>query len=421
MTQAMAPALPVSLGAGNAPGIAKKSEPQEGFSDTFRAQIEGKPQDPPSDEKATSNAQPVQDQAGDENEVSGEVSANTLGAEAKNEKVQPLTILQNEVLAEPLVQQPLLVGLTVPNAVVEQALAVADTPPIGVAVANVVLPTQSAQLLRGAAGESAGTVIPARVARGKAEQPIVLSSSVAVQGAAKAGQPIVLSSSVAVQGAAKAGQPIVLSSSVAVQGAAKAELLDAGPGPDTGKLMHSVARIPELATPAPVPALLAATPAAVQGGFQAPSSLALPLAVDTPLSNPNWGNVMSARLVWGATQGMQTASIEINPRELGPISVNLRVAGDEASITFVSQHALVREAVEAALPRLRELFSGDGINLGDVDISSGEGRSGHGDDTASADDTSSPGDDDAQADPSLVGSSHEIHPHRLDSLVDTFA
>jgi hypothetical protein len=385
MTQAMAPALPVSLGAGNAPGIAKKSEPQEGFSDTFRAQIEGKPQDPPSDEKATSNAQPVQDQAGDENEVSGEVSANTLGAEAKNEKVQPLTILQNEVLAEPLVQQPLLVGLTVPNAVVEQALAVADTPPIGVAVANVVLPTQSAQLLRGAAGESAGTVIPARVARGKAEQPIVLSSS------------------------------------VAVQGAAKAELLDAGPGPDTGKLMHSVARIPELATPAPVPALLAATPAAVQGGFQAPSSLALPLAVDTPLSNPNWGNVMSARLVWGATQGMQTASIEINPRELGPISVNLRVAGDEASITFVSQHALVREAVEAALPRLRELFSGDGINLGDVDISSGEGRSGHGDDTASADDTSSPGDDDAQADPSLVGSSHEIHPHRLDSLVDTFA
>ena len=97
------------------------------------------------------------------------------------------------------------------------------------------------------------------------------------------------------------------------------------------------------------------------------------------------------------------------------------MVGEETSITFVSQHALVREALEATLPRLRELFSGEGLNLGEVDISSGEGRSNGNDDAASADDMQSNGQTDAHADPAMVSSSDEARTHQLDSLVDTFA
>jgi len=41
----------------------------------------------------------------------------------------------------------------------------------------------------------------------------------------------------------------------------------------------------------------------------------------------------------------------------------------EHAVQFSSQHTVVREAVEAALPRLREMFQGSGIDLVEVDVS----------------------------------------------------
>jgi flagellar hook-length control protein FliK len=39
------------------------------------------------------------------------------------------------------------------------------------------------------------------------------------------------------------------------------------------------------------------------------------------------------------------------------------------SATFVSQHADVRQALEAALPRLREMMAENGISLGSATVS----------------------------------------------------
>jgi flagellar hook-length control protein FliK len=56
--------------------------------------------------------------------------------------------------------------------------------------------------------------------------------------------------------------------------------------------------------------------------------------------------------------------------------------GDKASIAFTSHHAGVRDALEASLPRLRDLFAAQGLNLVNVNVSQQDAGSGHGQTTA---------------------------------------
>ena len=68
-------------------------------------------------------------------------------------------------------------------------------------------------------------------------------------------------------------------------------------------------------------------------------------------------------------QGLAAAELHLTPAELGPMQVRVDSQQDRATVTFVSQHAATREAIEASLPRLRELFSSQGLELVDVDVS----------------------------------------------------
>ena len=90
--------------------------------------------------------------------------------------------------------------------------------------------------------------------------------------------------------------------------------------------------------------------------------------INVPLGHAAWEQSL-ARQVLQAGQGqLRQLHIKLNPSNLGSLDIKLQVEGDSASIAFSSQHAVVREAVEASLPRLREMFSSSGINLGNVDV-----------------------------------------------------
>ena len=90
--------------------------------------------------------------------------------------------------------------------------------------------------------------------------------------------------------------------------------------------------------------------------------------VETPFRQPGWDQALSERVLWAANQKMQSAEIKLNPPQLGPIEVRIQMHQDQAQVSFTSQHAAVREALEAALPRLREMFSASGFEL-DVNVS----------------------------------------------------
>jgi flagellar hook-length control protein FliK len=93
------------------------------------------------------------------------------------------------------------------------------------------------------------------------------------------------------------------------------------------------------------------------------------LSVSTPLAQGDWDQGLGERIQWMVNRKVQGAQIRLNPTQLGPMEVRIQVHNDQASIQFSSAHSVVREALEAALPRLRELLESSGVELVDVDVS----------------------------------------------------
>lgn len=93
------------------------------------------------------------------------------------------------------------------------------------------------------------------------------------------------------------------------------------------------------------------------------------VAVENRVGAPGWGAELGQKVVWLANQQQQVAQINVTPPQLGPIEIRLNLSSDQASAIFVSPHAAVRDAIEAALPRLREMLAESGLTLGNVDVS----------------------------------------------------
>ncbi len=67
-------------------------------------------------------------------------------------------------------------------------------------------------------------------------------------------------------------------------------------------------------------------------------------AITKPLSHPEWNKDLGERIVWMSNKAVPSAEIRLNPEHLGPISVRVNVADDQATVVFTAQHAATREA-----------------------------------------------------------------------------
>lgn len=114
---------------------------------------------------------------------------------------------------------------------------------------------------------------------------------------------------------------------------------------------------------------VAASPLPMVAAFRSPEPLpALPVA--PRVGSAEWGGAVGEKVVWMASQNHQVAELHLNPPNLGPLEVRLTISNDQASALFVSHHSAVREAIETALPRLREMLADNGIMLGNVTVGS---------------------------------------------------
>lgn len=93
-----------------------------------------------------------------------------------------------------------------------------------------------------------------------------------------------------------------------------------------------------------------------------------PMQMQTPLREPAWQSEFGQKIVWMATQERQSAQLTLNPPQMGPIEISLNVKNDQATASFVSANPEVREAIESALPRLREMLAGVGVELGQTNV-----------------------------------------------------
>jgi flagellar hook-length control protein FliK len=117
-------------------------------------------------------------------------------------------------------------------------------------------------------------------------------------------------------------------------------------------------------------ATMTAVQQAMQTGIQAvPVHVADRLAPQ--VGTPGWDNALAQRVVWMVAGSEQSASLTLNPPDLGPLQVVLNVSNSTANATFVAAQPEVRQALEAAMPKLRDMLGEAGIQLGQTTVSSG--------------------------------------------------
>jgi flagellar hook-length control protein FliK len=106
----------------------------------------------------------------------------------------------------------------------------------------------------------------------------------------------------------------------------------------------------------------------VASGLEKPPTVEQRPTVNAHLHSAAWPQQFSDKIVWLARNDQQSAQLTINPPQLGPIQISLNLSGDQATIAFASPHAEVRQAIESAMPQLKEMLSSAGINLGQSNV-----------------------------------------------------
>lgn len=92
------------------------------------------------------------------------------------------------------------------------------------------------------------------------------------------------------------------------------------------------------------------------------------LAVEAPVKSPAFAGELAEKVVWMAGRQGQVAELTLNPPHLGSVEIRLTVSGGDAGAQFFSANPAVRDAIEAALPKLRELMTQAGLNLGEASV-----------------------------------------------------
>jgi flagellar hook-length control protein FliK len=80
-------------------------------------------------------------------------------------------------------------------------------------------------------------------------------------------------------------------------------------------------------------------------------------------------NIINERIQYMMSANKQVADIQLDPPELGALQVRVTTQNDQTNVSFVVANAAVRDVLEQQMPKLREFFEQQGLELGDVDVS----------------------------------------------------
>lgn len=104
----------------------------------------------------------------------------------------------------------------------------------------------------------------------------------------------------------------------------------------------------------------------------APPQFALPrqgtsevrqITLPQPLQAPEFTSALAARVSVLAVEGVQQAQLHLNPAEMGPVSVQINVDGQQAQVAFHAEQAETRQVLEQSLPELAAALRESGLTL----------------------------------------------------------
>ncbi|XYJ11636.1 flagellar hook-length control protein FliK [Telluria sp. B2] len=148
--------------------------------------------------------------------------------------------------------------------------------------------------------------------------------------------------------------------------------LESGQGQFGDRLQDSVAQAAALKETAAAPEALTNLVAQTNALQTAQAAGAVPTdRLSARVGTPAWDNQVGQKVIWMVGGEEQSATLELNPPDLGPVQVVLNVSNEMASVTFSAQQLEVRQALENSLPRLREMMNESGIALGNATVNAG--------------------------------------------------
>lgn len=92
--------------------------------------------------------------------------------------------------------------------------------------------------------------------------------------------------------------------------------------------------------------------------------------IPTPFGKPEWSQAVNQKVVWMVGAGDQSATLTLNPPDLGPLQVVIQVENDQVDTTFISDNPEVRQALQDGMNMLRDKMQDSGMQLGNAQVSS---------------------------------------------------
>lgn len=106
----------------------------------------------------------------------------------------------------------------------------------------------------------------------------------------------------------------------------------------------------------------------VSAAQTAAANLANNSMIMVPPGKEGWNQAIGQRVMWMVGAAQQSATLTLNPPEMGPLQVVINVHNDKADTTFFSDRQEVRQALQDGMDNLREMMKEAGINLGQTNI-----------------------------------------------------
>ena len=94
----------------------------------------------------------------------------------------------------------------------------------------------------------------------------------------------------------------------------------------------------------------------------------LPPALLNPAAQARWSDEFVGRFSFMLRDGVNEASLQLDPPELGRLDIRIATDRDQAVVLFNVQNSAARDALEAALPRLRDMFEQNGMQLAHSEV-----------------------------------------------------
>ena len=163
-------------------------------------------------------------------------------------------------------------------------------------------------------------------------------------------------------------------------------------------------------------ALPVASPPALLGGSDPMRAPTLPLdvALPVPVGSAHFREALNVQVSVLARDGVHHAELHLNPADMGPLSVQITLDGQQAQVHFGSDSALTRQIVETGLPSLAAALRDAGLTLSGGGVS----QHAHGQRQVARQSPSRPEDGPPASEPEL----HSVRTLRLPTgRLDTYA